>query len=78
MVNEPSVFELSRFDCIFFFAKCMLLVPYMMMDSFERMIFGLILYNRAIVYKCLKILKVVVHVIITDQCNQTAHETKSS
>ena len=34
--------------------------------------FGLIAYNRAIVYKPQNFLKVVVHVIIIDQSNQTA------
>ena len=32
-------------------------------------IFGSIVYNRAIVYKRYNFLKVVVHVIIIDQCN---------
>ena len=36
------------------------------------LIFGSIVYNRAIVYKRHNFLKVVVHVIIIDQCNQTA------
>ena len=35
-------------------------------------IFGSIVHNRAIVYKHQNFLKVVVHVIIIDQCNQTA------
>ena len=35
-------------------------------------ILGSIVYNRAIVYKHQNFLKVVVHVIIIDQCNQTA------
>ena len=34
--------------------------------------FWSIVYNRAIVYKRQSFLKVVVHAIITDQCNQTA------
>ena len=33
---------------------------------------GWIVYKRAIVYNLQKFLKVVVHVIIIDQCNQTA------
>ena len=35
-------------------------------------VFGSIVHNRAIVYKRQHVLKVVVHVIIIDQCNQTA------
>ena len=38
---------------------------------------GSIVYNRAIVYKRQKFLKLVVHVIIIEQCNQTACQTKS-
>ena len=37
----------------------------------ERFI-GSIVYNRFIIYKRQNFLKVVVHVIIIDQCNQTA------
>ena len=36
-----------------------------------------VVYNKAIVYKRQNVLKVVVHVIIIDQCNQTARLTKS-
>ena len=39
--------------------------------------FGSIAYNRATVYNHQNFLKVVVHVIIIDQSNQTARETKS-
>ena len=34
--------------------------------------FGSIVYNRSIVFKRQKFLKVVIHVIIIDQCNQNA------
>ena len=37
----------------------------------EKVIFGLVVYNLALVYKCQSFYKVVVHMIITDQCNQT-------
>ena len=37
-----------------------------------RRIFGSIVYNRAIVYKRQIFLKIVVHVIIIEECNQTA------
>ena len=30
-------------------------------------------YSQAIVYKCQNFFQVVVHVIITDQCNQIKH-----
>ena len=36
-------------------------------------IIGLIIYNQAIGYKCQNFLKVVVHMIIIDQYNQTVH-----
>ena len=39
--------------------------------------FGLIVYIRNKVYKCQYFLMVDIHVIITDQCNQTVHDTKS-
>ena len=35
-------------------------------------VFGSIVYNRFIVYKRKKFFKAVFHVIIVDQCNQTA------
>ena len=34
-------------------------------------IFGLTVYNGAIVYRCQNFLKAVVHVVIINQCNQT-------
>ena len=40
--------------------------------------FGSTVYNRVIVYKHQNFPKVVVHVIIIDQCNQTASQMKSS
>ena len=40
-------------------------------------IFGSIAYNPAIVYKRLHFLKVVIHVIVTDLRNQTAHTCKT-
>ena len=39
--------------------------------------FESIVYNRAIVYKRKNFLKVVVHVMTTDRCNQTTSWTKS-
>ena len=36
-------------------------------------VFGSVVYNQAIVYKCQTFLKVVVHMIIIDLCNQTVH-----
>ena len=36
-------------------------------------IFGLIVYNWAVKYKCQKFLYIVVQEIITVQCNQTVH-----
>ena len=41
-------------------------------DMVHYRLFGSIVYNRAIQYKRQDFLKVVVHVIIIDQCNQTA------
>ena len=38
----------------------------------HQAIIGSILYNRAIIYKRQNFLKIVIHVIIIDQCNQTA------
>ena len=40
-------------------------------------VFGSVVYNRAIVYKRQIFLKVLVDVIIIEQCNQTAHCMKS-
>ena len=34
--------------------------------------FGSIVYHGAIIYKCQNFLKVIVHMITVDQCNQTA------
>ena len=45
-------------------------------DQKKKVVFGPIVYNRAIVHKRQNFLKVVVHVIIIDQCNQATSEVQ--